>query len=304
MDKGQATLEGDSYRVLCSAWLHPHRMSTSWPHNLSSRGWFRHMWDPCVTAITMLIGTNFGNKVPGQPGFSHQGSHSVMAQKLSSLPPEQPQWLWTHSGPMPVMCRMLIQKEEGCDTEKGWWHVLHPESLPEAEPSSGGLGSLLMLRTPSLWQIFYPQSFVGLFLWHVTKGVSSCLPTQPNKCQLLFFKTKYVGSPWLFLQDLKPGAIISSGALLVSQSLCQVVLQLEWRRKGVCPLGDTHRECLSEPGLASVPLWWVVKPLGNFLLGFLKGSLLSIKTLKKTCHVSPFAASPASVAHTLFSCVS
>lgn len=190
--------------------------------------------------------------MPGQPGFSHQGFQSERAQKLSYLPLEQPQWLWTHSGPMPVMCRVLIQKEEGCDTEKEWWHVLHPESLPGAGPSSGGLGCLLMLRTPSLWQIFYPHGFVGLFLWHVTKGVSSCLPTQTNKCHLLFFKTKCMSSLWLFLQDLKPVVIVSSGAVLVSQSLCQAVLQLEWRRKGVWVI-PTENVCLSQD--------WQVFPL-------------------------------------------
>lgn len=247
MDKGQAALEGDSFGVLCSAWLHPHRICQH--HGLTTS---HHKGDSgtCetrVTAITMLIGDIFWQQSKCQD--SRDSPTKVLIHK--GLRSWAPFLLSSRSGS--ELTVVLCQKEEECDTEKEWWHVFHPESLPGAGPSCVGLGGFLMLRTPSLCQIFYPQGFVGLFLWHVTKGVSNCLPTQTNKCLLLFFKTKCVSSPWLFLQDLKPVAIISSGALLVSQSLCQVVLQLEWRRKGVCPLGDTHRECLSEPGLTSVP---------------------------------------------------
>ena len=95
MDKGQAALAGDAYGVLCSAWLHPHRVCQH--HGLTTS----HHKGGSGTCVTACHSNHYADrdiflatvKVPGQPGFSHQGSQSERAQKLSYLPLEQPQWL-------------------------------------------------------------------------------------------------------------------------------------------------------------------------------------------------------------------
>lgn len=190
------------------------------------------------------------------------------------------------------------ERRKGAILRKKWLYIFHTASLHGPGPSSSSLGGSVMLRTPSLWQIFYPWTSISLFFWPVTKGVSGCPPTQSNQCQVLFWPS-CVGSLGFSLQEQKRLAVISFGASLVSQSSCQVVFHLDWRRERVSLLNETHREYLSEKH-------WPVSTLMSSQTSGEPPPWSPYRFLiehgdTEICHVSSFVSF---VAHTLFPCVS